>query len=643
MQRRRLPYLPALDGIRGLSVAAVLAFHGGASWARGGFLGVSTFFTLSGFLITSLLFAEVQEKGRIGLVAFWTRRFRRLMPAALLTLLGVALYGALVADPQQLWRLRADSLASLFYFANWQFVFSGRAYEELFGRPSPVQHFWSLSIEEQFYLVFPLLFLGLCRAAGGSRARLGGALATLAIASLALTAWLHQPEQASTRVYYGTDTRAAELLIGAVLALWLAPLRETSARRAPLALTLAGCAGLAGSLSLWATATAGSGWLFEGGLGVVALASAAWIAAASSAGPLARALALEPLRRLGVISYGVYLIHWPVYLCLDAKATGLAGPALLGLRVAVTLVLASLSYRYVELPIRSGRWLPRFQVWKAAPVALALVAASLVGVTRHLVVPRTVQHPLLGGSPMPAPRSVGGMELPRAIVFGDSVASTLGEGLERWGRHTGRANVWNLASYGCGLTHGSGAIDNTNASGGEARCGRGADWWRIQLDAFHPQTVYVMAGLWDLRDRRLPQWTQVRAPGDPIFDEWLLGEFELAVDTLAASGARIVWLSYPCISPDPGAGIVLGPLGNTAALDPARLAHLNRVLLPELVKRRPGRIELVDLDARVCPGGVFQGEVEGVKDARPDGVHFSLQAADRLATFLGPLALRKTK
>jgi hypothetical protein len=149
-----------------------------------------------------------------------------------------------------------------------------------------------------------------------------------------------------------------------------------------------------------------------------------------------------------------------------------------------------------------------------------------------------------------------------------------------------------------------------------------------------------MAGLWDLRDRRLPAWSQVRAPGDPIFDEWLLDELELAVDTLAASGARIVWLSYPCISPDPDEGIVLGPLGNTAALDPARLTHLNRVLLPELVKRRPGRIELVDLDARVCPGGVFQPEVEGVADARPDGVHFSLQAADRLATVLGPLALR---
>ena len=213
MQRRRFPYLPALDGIRGLSVAAVLVFHGGLGWASGGFLGVSTFFTLSGFLITSLLLDEYQMTGRIALLEFWTRRFRRLMPAALLTLSGVALYGALLANPQQLWRLRADSLSSLFYFANWQFMFSGRAYEELFVRPSPVQHFWSLSIEEQFYLAFPLLFLAICRWAGGSRARLGGALAALAATSLVLTACLHQPEGASTRVYYGTDTRAAELLI----------------------------------------------------------------------------------------------------------------------------------------------------------------------------------------------------------------------------------------------------------------------------------------------------------------------------------------------------------------------------------------------------------------------------------------------
>ncbi len=640
MPQRRFPHLPALDGIRGLSVAAVLAFHNGSSWASGGFLGVSTFFTLSGFLITSLLLDEYQETRRIGLAEFWTRRFRRLMPAALLTLLGVALYGAWAADPQQLWRLRADSLASLFYAANWQFLFSGRAYEELFGRPSPVQHFWSLSIEEQFYLVFPLMFLGLCRWAGDSRARLAGALAALAAASLALTAWLHAPEQTTTRVYYGTDTRAAELLIGAVLALGLSPLRDAAGVRASWTLTLAGFVGLGFSLACWTCVTPGSGWLFEGGLGAVALASAALIAAAVRPGPLARLLAFAPLRRLGVISYGVYLFHWPVYLCIDAKATGLGPAALLGLRAAVTIVLAELSYRGFEQPIRSGRWLPRHRIWQAAPIALAVVAAALVGVTQNLVVPRTVQHPLLGGSPMPPLRGPNGSELPRAIVFGDSVASTLGQGLERWGRHTQQANVWNLASYGCGLTHGSGAIDNTSAPPGEERCGRGAEWWRIQLDAFDPQVVFVMAGLWDLRDRRLPQWTKVRAPGDPIFDEWLLGELEIAIDVLAARGTRILWLTYPCISPDPGAGIVLGPLGNTAALDPARLAHLNRTLLPELAMRRPGLVEFVDLDARVCPGGAFRADVEGVPDARSDGVHFSLQAADRLATFLGPLALR---
>jgi peptidoglycan/LPS O-acetylase OafA/YrhL len=640
MQRRRLPYLPALDGIRGLSVAAVLAFHAGPGWLSGGFLGVSTFFTLSGFLITSLLFAEVQASGRIRLAEFWTRRFRRLMPAALLTLLGVALYAALAADPSQLWRLRGDGLASLFYYANWQLLFSGQAYEELFVRPSPVQHFWSLSIEEQFYFVFPLLFLALCRVAGGSRAVLSGALAALAAGSLALTAWLHQPESAATRVYFGTDTRAAELLVGALLALALAPLRDPDSRRAPTWLALLGVGGLAATGWLWANATLASGWLFEGGLGAVSLASAALIAAASFGGPFARVLAFEPLRLLGLISYGVYLIHWPVYLWLDVRSTGLGPPALLALRVGVTLALATLSYVCVENPIRKGRVLPRFQVWKAAPVALAATAAALLFVTRDLVVPRTLQHPLLGGRPMPPPlHTQARAELPRAIVFGDSVASTLGDGLVRWGRHAGRANVWNLASYGCGLTHGTGAIDNTNAFGGEARCGRGADWWRIQLAAFRPEVVFVMAGLWDLRDRRLPQWTQRRAPGDPVFDEWLLGEFELALDTLAEGGARVVWLTYPCISPDPGAGIVLGPLGNTAALEPARLAHLNRVLLPELLRRRPGGFELIDLDARVCPGGEFQAEVEGVPDARPDGVHFSLPAADRLASVVGPVGL----
>ena len=156
----RMPHLPGLDGLRGLAVIGVLLFHGGFAWAKGGFLGVSTFFTLSGFLITNLLIREWDGSGTIRLGGFWTRRFRRLLPAAMVTIVAVGLVFWRLGTPEQLANLRADMISSLAYVANWHFLFAGTSYADLFSAPSPLQHFWSLAIEEQFYLVFPLLVLG---------------------------------------------------------------------------------------------------------------------------------------------------------------------------------------------------------------------------------------------------------------------------------------------------------------------------------------------------------------------------------------------------------------------------------------------------------------------------------------------------
>ena len=153
----RLGYQPALDGIRAFAVAAVLLYHAGQSWAIGGFLGVDTFFVLSGFLITSLLVTEWAGRGRIDLKAFWVRRARRLLPALFLVMVGIVVYAGVFAAPGELDRIRADSFAALGYVANWRFVFSGQSYFDQFSQPSPLRHMWSLAIEEQFYLVWPLI------------------------------------------------------------------------------------------------------------------------------------------------------------------------------------------------------------------------------------------------------------------------------------------------------------------------------------------------------------------------------------------------------------------------------------------------------------------------------------------------------
>jgi peptidoglycan/LPS O-acetylase OafA/YrhL len=178
-----LPYSAALDGLRGVAILLVLLFHGAGRLLPGGYLGVSTFFTLSGFLITSLLLLERERSGRIDLARFWTRRLRRLMPAALLGIALAAVFVAVAGTPSQSGRFRWDGIAALLHGANFRAMTAGTSYWEMFSRPSPLQHYWSLSIEEQFYLVYPLVLLGVWRRAGDVRRTLRLVLVLLVVAS----------------------------------------------------------------------------------------------------------------------------------------------------------------------------------------------------------------------------------------------------------------------------------------------------------------------------------------------------------------------------------------------------------------------------------------------------------------------------
>jgi peptidoglycan/LPS O-acetylase OafA/YrhL len=324
--RFALPYYPGLDGLRAVAVAGVLAFHSGFDWARGGHLGVSTFFTLSGFLITLLLIVERERTGRIALPAFWARRFRRLMPAALMGLGGIALFSALVADPGQLQRIRGEGLAACGYVVNWWFILTEKTYADLFASPSPVQHYWSLSIEEQFYAVFPALVAVVLAVGRGSRRVLAVIIAALALSSTVWMAVLHDSHRDPSRVYYGTDTRAAELLVGALLALWMfrgGRLRTAESSRST---AIIGMIAFPAMLVPWGLATTYTPRLLEGGYALYSIATAFVVAAAVRPGPLRSLLALRPLREVGRISYGVYLYHWPIYLWLSPERTGLDRP-----------------------------------------------------------------------------------------------------------------------------------------------------------------------------------------------------------------------------------------------------------------------------------------------------------------------------
>lgn len=349
----RLAYLPALDGLRALAVIAVLFYHAAAAWLPGGFLGVEVFFVISGYLITSLLLAEWNANGSIDFKSFWLRRARRLLPAALLlvvTSLGVAA----VVLPDELAGLRDDALAAFTYVTNWYLIADNQSYFEAVGRPSLLRHLWSLAVEEQFYLLWPLLFaLGMSRL--GKRGLLGLTVAG-AVASTLWMAALFQPDFDPSRIYYGTDTRASGLLVGAALAFVWVPGRSQS-RFARLPVDLVGAVALVGLVVLGLRLDEFNPFLYRGGLALVAATTAVLIAAAvhPRARLLGRTLGAAPLRWVGLRSYGLYLWHWPVFsLTRPQLDLPLDGLALLALRLAATFFLAELSYRCLELPIRHG-------------------------------------------------------------------------------------------------------------------------------------------------------------------------------------------------------------------------------------------------------------------------------------------------
>ncbi len=428
---RRRTRVPALDGVRGAAVAAVLLFHAGH--LTGGWLGVDLFFVLSGFLITSLLLTERSGRGSISLSAFWARRARRLLPAVLLMLVGVGGYALVVAAPGALDQIRADGLATLGYVANWRQIAHGHSYWDLFRSPSPLEHTWSLAIEEQFYLVWPLVVVAVFWWRRSARGVLAVSLAGVA-ASFAAMLVLYSPGSDPQRVYLGTDTRASSILIGAVLAALVTVYGWTPRRVHRAVIELLGLLG-AGFLGwAWLRLSGSTPAVYEGLLLLCSMSAVLVIAAAAHprVGPLARVFSFRPLCALGLISYGVYLWHWPVYLVLDTKHVGLSGWPLTGVRVATTLAIAVVSYVVVEAPIRHGA-LAGWRIRVLTPVAVASTVVIILVTTTIPVAPRTNPAVALRHLTQPASARAASAFAPvttppppfRLMVTGDSIAYRL--------------------------------------------------------------------------------------------------------------------------------------------------------------------------------------------------------------------------
>ena len=733
-------YNPSLDGIRALAVTAVLLYHGGTT--TGGFLGVDVFFVLSGFLICGLLLAEMRTSGTIALGRFWGRRARRLVPALVLVALAVALMLPLLADDLPA-SLPVDVISAVTYTSNWWFIVNGQAYAE--GAPTPVLHTWSLAIEEQWYLLFPLILLGLALAVGrqagrlrrsdgdpgrgardpgrGARdsGRLGAWLGPVLLGGAALsaawTAWLAHQGASLERVYFGTDTRVQALLVGAALAAFLALPAEVSdtegtarpGSRGPRPWSPSGAAaptrrrpgwrdgapttaarwrgalgwvGLVGILALVLVATVSATWLPRGGFLAIAILSALLIASvAPSPAPWSPAplLSWRPFVAVGLVSYGLYLWHFPVYLWLTPERVGLSGWSLLALRVAVTAALAVASYVLVEQPIRRGggwagtpvSW-TRVGVVGAVAVAVLLVALvrlpsssapdSLVALQALATTP--VQSPspppatqvadpatqvadpatLLPspGQPTSSTPTRSAAASPRAepepvdsvLLVGDSIALSLLPA----GRAAGGPQVNIATRFGCGTVPYVATAEGLVLQPEQPLCGEW-DEARAREIAAQPADLGVLfLGPWELYDR----WVDDQAvPVDS--DRWLAlsaDAYRRVLGEMTPHVGRIAVVKNFCHgAPDEGLPVEsMYRAGRYAPVvnDEYRMRRTNEAL--DLAVREMSQdIQVVDLGDLLCRDG-YTSVIDGLT-LHTDGIHFSDEGGEwvwrRLARELG--------
>ncbi len=683
--RSGIAHQPGLDGIRGLAVAAVVLFHTGLGVLPGGYLGVSLFFTLSGVVIGTVIIHELRAHRRFSLRRFWSRRARRLLPAAWLVIAFIAVARLVSARFQA--TSASDVAASWLNVANWHFLLEDTSYRDLFSGPSALLHFWSLAIEEQFYLAVGVVAVLVGVVSRRPAHFLGVIAAVGAVVSFALPFALGFSVD---RVYYGTDTRAGELAVGLVLAAYLAaPHRRQRLVDRSRGVAVVGLAALAVTVVGWVALEPGTGALRWGLLPATAAASTALvIAALVPRGVVWRLTTLWPLRRLGDISYGLYLVHWPVFILLEPMVAPTWLRALIG--TVVSVLIAALSARLVERPVRR-RTLAVAPMMAAATVVTVVIVTTLALPARRTradeflesltdAAPATPTMPAMAepddaasgrgqattaaddgsgdgsedasvvsrpatterpfgedtgtGGPVGAKRdrTVGGVrstttttlpattttlppDPPTVGLFGDSIALSLALALRHAPPSEGYQLTPGVSDIGCG------AILSPHPDP-DIPCHTSAQRWRAAVEQNSIEIPVVMSCQWELVAQRLPGDDSLRAPGDRVFDRYVVDAMHELVDGLRAAGAeRVLWVRCPRLS---------GRVG---------IEHLNAVMLESRVPARVDRwnrlIDHIDQtrdDVAVLDLASWVDQRVDDAALRPDGEHYEFVKDTGVAT-----------
>ncbi|MFT3851677.1 MAG: acyltransferase family protein [Ilumatobacteraceae bacterium] len=641
---------PSLDGLRAVSVLAVIAYHAGATWMTGGFYGVEVFFVVSGFLITSLLLDERERHGRLDLRQFWIRRARRLLPALVVMLVAVATWTWMFGSAEQQSTLRRDLPWGLGYLANWGQIV-GKVPYYASTDPPLLRHLWSLAVEEQWYLLWPLAFAGMAALGWTSlrRARvLLGAFVVVWIGMIVASVGFGRPitvpllgtVDRTNLLYLSSLTRAGGLLLGAAAAFVWRPWRSAGGRRRQRQLTALECVGAAALTLLVLTFTAAhlaEAATFRWTLPIVSVLSTVVVCVAVHPGAptLRRLLGTPWLVAIGRRSYGLYLWHWPIFVLCGAP--GGAGWRV-GLALFFTVVCSELCYRHVETPIRTGAWrqflaesrgYPRPSL-AASTMFVALPVLLLVALVVHYSAVRPFDRAAGGrdvtfaavpdptaapGASDPAPAAptttVAPDLRPRVALVGDSMAHAL-----YVNRPKALASTLALSDGsidGCDVFDGGTAVSSTGFELPLGQCKSWAQRWAKTASSHQADVALVVVGAWDVLDVVRPDGSRLTFGTKP-FDDAYLAQLQQGIDAVAATGAKVAFLEVACMRPVDAEGAATPPLPERA--DDSRVAHLSS-LMRTAVRRNSGVAAFVTGPPEWCDGSPIATD----PGYRWDGVH----------------------